>query len=194
MLIEDVIGNHTTDSTPKLYTIKSVCSQFLTDSVGSPLYRSLPTSYSNFHKVKVRAKKSASSLVGQVFNKAFESDYTNITQRAVFLHPSPRFMTESTEPFYVFPINGFKFLYSKEVRDSSCDHDHVINTIFEEFTDGSATDIASDLLKLSYTGTNLIEGISADAEIVVYGIPYFYAIRTSIYPDYQRLLSRIKQQ
>ena len=194
MLIEDVIGNHTTDSTPKLYTINSVCSQFLTDSVGFPLYRSLPTTYNTFHKVKVRAKKLTSSLVGQAFNKAFENDYSNITQRSVFTHPSPQLVAEDAEPFYVFPINGFKFLYSKKVQNSSCDYAHVIDTIFEEFKDGSAVDMASDLLKFSYTGINLIEGIAANAEVVVYGIPYYYAVRVDAYPDYQRLLSRIQQQ
>jgi hypothetical protein len=159
--------------------------------VGYPLYRSLPQTYNTFHKVKVRAKKR-STMVNDAFNRAFDENYVNLAQRAIFAQPSINEHTEGLEPFYVFPINGFKFLYSKEVQNSNNDYKHVVDTLFEEFgSEIKASEIVSDLLKFTYINNNLSEGLEANAEVILYGIPYYYAIRASAYPDYSHLISRI---
>lgn len=193
MLIEDLIGGRSTDSPQILHTIRSSCSQFIHESAGYPLYRSLPRSYNTFHKVKVRAKKR-STAVNEAFNRAFDDSYINLAQRAIFAQPSIGEATDAVEPFYVFPINGFRFLYSKEIQNSTSEYKQVIDTLFEEFgSESQASEIVSDLLKFTYITNNLAEGIASNAELVMYGVPYYYAIRVSAYSRYDHLIARITQ-
>ena len=58
MLIEDLLGNHRTDQAHAFRSIRTSCSQFIDESAGLPLFRQLPTSYADVHRVKVRAKKT----------------------------------------------------------------------------------------------------------------------------------------
>ena len=189
MLIEDLLGNHRTDQAHAFRSIRTSCSQFIDESAGLPLFRQLPISYADVHRVKVRAKKR-SSVVGEAFNKAFEQNYTNISQRAVFATPSKQYSDPTHEPFYIFPINGFRFIYSKEVSESTSGYQQVMNTIVEQLKDEqAASKLVSDLLKFSYTSVNLYEGINSNCEIILYGIPYYYAVRCSAYPEYQQIIS-----
>lgn len=191
MLIEDLFGERSIDSPQFLHTIQSSCSQFINESAGYPLYRSLPQSYNTFHRVKVRTKKHP-TVVTEAFSRAFDHGYANLGQRAIFAQPSITEAPTGSEPFYIFPINGFKFLYSKEVQNSNNDYRHVIDTLFEEFgCEEKASEIVSDLLKFTYINNQLHEGLANNAEVVLYGIPYYYAIRASVYPDYTHLISRI---
>lgn len=189
MLIEDIIGTSVGLGVREIQTIKAECSQFLKESAGLPLLKSLPTSYNNFHKVKVRLQKRKDD-VAEAFDKAFGNQFVNLRQRAVFAYPSTPPINEGTEPFYVFPINGYKFLYSKEVTNSSSDYKRVIDTLFEQFDDSQkATEIVTDLLKYTYSTDNLHEGIVSDSEVILYGIPFYYAIRVSACQGYGKLLS-----
>lgn len=184
MLLEDLIGTDIGVGIQEVQAIKAECSQFLQESAGSPLLKSLPAAYFNFHKVKVRLQKRRDQ-VSDVFERAFGHEFVNLRQRAVFAYPTIPTVTEGTDLFYVFPINGYKYLYSKEVNNSSVDYHHVIDTLVEQFDDPSqASEIVTDLLKYSYVSTNLQEGISSDSEIIMYGIPYYYAIRRSACRDY----------
>ena len=193
MLIEDLIQSKSTTLQLVPYALRSTCSQFLADSASYPLYRSLPVTYSTFHRVKVRAKKQPTSLVNEVMNRAFECDYSKLSQRAIFTHPMPTAVNEQTEPFYVFPINGYKFMYSKEVQNSNNDYTKLIDTLFEQFADGRVVgELATDLLKSSYVNHKLTEGIESNAEIVIYGIPYYYAVRVNDFPSYGKLLNHIQ--
>lgn len=190
MLIEDVFGSKPVTDSQTFHTLRSTCSQFIKESAGYPLYRNLPTSYNSVHKVKVRAKKRPTA-VGEAINRAFEDSYTNLTQRAVFAS-SVQHISESAdlEPFYVFPINGFKFLYSKEVSESTSNYQRVMEVLLEQLRDEqAANDIVADLLKFTYTSLNLDEGINSGSEIIMYGIPYYYAVRCSAYPDYARIVT-----
>ncbi len=189
MLIEDLLGNHRAGTAHVFQNIRTTCSQFIDESAGMPLFRQLPTSYADVHRVKVRAKKRP-SVVGEAFNKAFEQNYANISQRAVFATPTQPVTDNAHEPFYVFPINGFRFIYSKEVLESTSGYQQVMNTIVEQLKDEqAATELVSDLLKFSYTSVNLYEGINSNCEIILYGIPYYYAVRCSAYQEYQQLIS-----
>lgn len=170
--------------------VRALCSQFLADSAGLPLFRELPTSHDTITKVKVRTKKSPSSLVGEVMNRAFEHQYAKLSQRSIFAHPVPRVTNESNEPFYVFPINGYKFMYSKEVQNSSNEYSQLIDTLFDTLDDGAIVgELATDVLKSTYATNELYEGIVSQAEIVIYGIPYYYAVKASECPDYARLVA-----
>lgn len=187
MLVADVLRPSRREWAP-LDVIRSSCSHFIESTEGRPLYRNLSASYGDVHRVKVRAKKHT-SYVGEVFNKAFRDSYQNISQRAIYAQPHMiHEHQDSVEPFYIFPINGFKFIYSTEVNESSEKFQQVLDVISNSVNNENvASDLVSELLQFSYTSKSLTEGIKAGSEIIIYGIPYFYAVRCSKYPDYSQI-------
>lgn len=189
MLVDDILGheiNHT-------QFLGNVCSQFLHETGNLPLLKSLPVSYSDIQKVKAR-KQKRSDVVSEVFNKAFNSTWMDLRQRAIIAYPSNPPISEQTEPFYVLPINGYQYMYSKEVTNSTSNYKQMIDVLFEQFSNNyQALDIITDLLKFTYTNTDLIEGIQSQSEIILYGIPYYYAVRVATYPNYQELITTINK-
>jgi len=182
MRIEDVLG-YDEDIRRAAKILTQQCSQFLKETCGVPLLKSLPPYPDLLQKIKVRHKRE--DTVAEAFNKAFS---TNIRQRAIFTYTkSP--VVEGCEPSYIFPINGYKYLYSHEVRNSSVDYQDVLNTLFENLNGDKAVEIVTDLVKYTYVRENLIEGILSESEIIFYGIPYFYAVRVRGCPDYRKLLN-----
>lgn len=172
-------------------TIQGECSNFLEESSGIPLYKILPIGYQNTQRVKVRLKKDVDDIAN-CFNKAFEPDWPGLRQRAVFAYPTIPSIPPGMDLFYVFPIDSYKFLYSTEVTNSSLDYQHVIDVLFETFQDNNKViEIVSDLLKYTYVTDNLYSGLHSNAEIVFYGIPYYYAVRASTVNSYKQLLTNI---
>lgn len=189
MLIEDVLGKARDIGVQESQLIKQQCSQYLQESAGLPLLKSLPSTYANFQKVKVRLQKHHDPI-NDVFDKAFGTDFYNIRQRAVFANGTQREVKEGFDQFFVFPLNGYKFLYSKTICNSSNDYRHVMDTLLESFDDQcQATEIVTDLLKMSYSAKNLYEGISSKSEVIFYSIPYYYAVRTTTVTDYTKLFT-----
>lgn len=189
MLVEELLNQNSYCTTTDIQLIKLECSHFLRESAGHPLFKSLPDTYNDVHKVKVRMQKRKDQI-SEAFNQAFKSHFHNIRQRAIYAYASEQPLSESTEQFYVFPINGYKFLYSKQVSNSSADYKQVIDTLFENIDDiNNATSLVTDLLHLTYTDQNLVEGLIADSEIIMYGIPYYYAVRTSAISDYTKIFT-----
>lgn len=189
MLIEDLIEKISPIGAKETSVIQTECSAFIRESGCLPLYKLLPTDYNNFHKVKVRQQKKRDQIT-EAFDKAFGSKYYNFRQRAVFTYPEKPIPRKGYEPFYIFPINGFKYLYSKEVTNSSDNYQQVINTLFEQLEDNNkAIEIVTDILKYTYCRNNLIEGIISNSEIIFYGIPYFYAVRSSLFPVYKKIIT-----
>lgn len=190
MLVQELLGDTEGFGTREISTLKSKCTQYLHESAGLPLYKLLPNAYNDFHRVKVRQKR-ADDQVSEAFNRAFGAQFHNLRQRAIFTTGTEPVVTEDTEPFYVFPINGYKYLYSKEVTNSNNDYQQVIDSLFEQFEDNNkAIEIVTDVLKYTYVRDNLVEGIVSDSEVIFYGIPYYYAVRVAAVPPYGKLLTR----
>lgn len=187
MLINEILDSSNDAIIHELSTIHRACGQFLADSHGSPLYKLLPKAYKDVHRVKVRQQRYNNEL-DEAFNKAFESNFRNIRQRAVFAVPTMPMQTESTEPFYVFPLDGYKFLYSREVKNSSADYQQVMNVLVEQFNNDEAINLVTDILKYTYVQTDLNEGIESGSEIILYGIPAYYAIRVSSVTNYNKII------
>jgi hypothetical protein len=188
MLVQELLGETVEFGSRELTTLRTTCSHFLRESAGLPLYKLLPKTYGDFHRVKVRQKR-VDDKVSEAFNRAFGSQFHNLRQRAVFASGQQPHLTETTEPFYVFPVDGYKFLYSREVQNSSSDYKQVIDSLFEQFHDDDKTiEIVTDVLKYTYVRENLAEGIMSDSEIIFYGIPCYYAVRVAAVPPYGKLL------
>lgn len=184
MLVEHLFNSRQDD---QYDILRTECSQFISETDALPVYRSLSSSYADLQRVKVRHHKKPSQLT-TAFNKAFVNETHNIIPRGVF---TQSVLTESNlahEPFYVFPINGYNFLYSKGVQNSNVDLNHAMSVLAENAID--AVEVASDLIRYTYTNKNLVEGINAGSEIIFYNIPYFYAVRVSAVSDYHSLINK----
>lgn len=169
-----------------IHTIRTECSQFIQESVGLPVFRALPRSYNDFHRVKVRYQRHTTA-VSEIFNAAFDDQYRQIVPRGVFTQSSIMEGSDDLEPFYVFPINGYRYVYSKGVQNSQLDFHDVVATLSEGIDGG--LELTRDLIKYTYTQRNLFEGIDSKSEIIFFGIPCFYAVRVDAVKHYSQLIN-----
>ena len=192
MLVNDILNPRSTDN--EFRVVVEYCSDFINESEGMPLFKSLPASYNDVHRVKVRFHKKKNEFT-ETFNQAFTDEIMNLRQRAIFASGSPSTIQveESMEMFYIFPKNGYKFLYNKEVANSNEDYRQAFDTILEQLggNNQEAIQIIADLLKYTYTSQNLVEGIENGSEIILYNIPFYYAVRSSSFPEYDDLLTSL---
>lgn len=170
-----------------LPTLTKECSEFLKLSEGKPLLKNLPIHNDGFRKVKVRKKKNLKSDFIELFNEVFE-DHEDLYQRAIFatsnlIIPS---IIENLEPFYIFPIDGFRFVYAENVANTSSTYQEMFNKLMENLKNEQGIEIFLDVLRFNYKKDNLSFGIDSGAEIIIYGIPYYYAIRKSLIDDYRK--------
>ncbi len=186
MQVKDLISNHTFID---FDLIRNNCSQFIGESVGMPIVKNLPETYSDFQKVKVRKRKQSNTFA-DTFNVAFSDEMMNLRERAVFVNGTV--LTENQcDAFYVFPVNGYEYLYSKEVENSKEGYRQVYESIFDTFDDESAKSTFTDLLRFTYVSEDLATGITSGAEIIIYGIPYYYVVRESSVENYDSLLTAL---
>lgn len=178
----------------ELCVLREQCTQFLDESEGNPLLKNLPDTYDNFHRVKVRMRKGDGTFT-DTFNEAFDDQHPGLRQRAIFANGEVSFEEEGDglEPFYIFPIDEYKFMYSMEVENSSRDYKQVFDSLFEEFGAERGNQVICDLLAFTYRQENLAEGIEQGSEVILYNIPYYYAIRASVVDDYTELLTQIPE-
>lgn len=178
------------------YTLmRHMCSDFISNTV-YPLYKTLRVTNSVVSRIKVRQHRRRNTVT-DMFNEALSKRYycPNIHQRSVFVSGSfPRCGDTDKEPFYVFPINGFKYLYNELVEDVG---EHFNNTFHDLFnalhSEHRARNIIKELMLHTYKSDNLNEGISNGSEVVIYNIPYYFAIKVSVFPRYNELIDLLKR-
>lgn len=196
MLVIDLFESHHNLVLPNEHAavLADKCSSFLRESAGLPLYKSLPATYQDFQKVKVRQQKKQDAVT-EAFNQAFGDEHVNLRQRAIFTYCVEQEQTLETEGFFVFPTNGYKFMYCKEVENSSQEYQQVLGTLFEAYNDDNTEvyEIVCDLLKRTYVKEGLIEGILAKSEIIIYGVPHYYVVRCSSVPSYGTLYNQVNK-
>lgn len=169
------------------------CSNFLVESKGNPLIKYLPKNGPDQRKIKVRKGKKPSTF-DNLFNNVF-IDHPNLRQRCVFcngvsgISKLEQSEDESLDCFYIFPVDGFEFIYSPIVFDSSIQYKDTLQKFIEVMGECDAIETFSEVLKYDYTSSDLIEGIQTGCEIIVYSIPYYYAIRKSSVQNYSTLFS-----
>jgi len=174
-----------------LELIMAQCSRFLEESAGLPIVKYLPENYNDFQKVKVRKRKQTNSF-SDMFNRAFTHELEGLRERSIFANGLATYeqtMVENSDPFYIFPIDGYKYLYSKEVENSTQEYKAVLESILGEMGEKSGKAVFTDLLRFTYISEDLSEGIESGAEIIIYGIPYYYAVRKSQVDNYNELLT-----
>lgn len=165
-----------------LPTIRQECGLFLLESQGKPLVKSLPIHSDGYRKVKVRKKKNDDEFVNK-FNESFFTEFNDIRNRAVFVNGDQP-QTEGTELFYVFPIDGYRFMYSPEVKNSSELYKDTFDKLIRTAGKNNGMEIFTEMLQMSYTYDDLPSGIDLGCEIIIYDISHYYAIRKSLIDDY----------
>ena len=188
MRIHDLLNKSVDD----FNTILHECSQFIEETEGQFVAKNLPKSYGDVHKVKVRKRKT--QAFDQTFNEAF--DYHELRQRSIIGNGGASFVAEhntATDPFFIFPTDGYKYIYCREVANSTDAYKPVFDQIFEGFGTDRGTNVITDMLKITYTHEHLVEGIAGGAEIIFYNIPYYYAVRADIVQEYSDLMTTITQ-
>ncbi len=197
MRIDDLIQPEETRE--ELAIIAERCPDFVRESDAMPLLKNLPSEYGDFHKVKVRLRKNRKQDTpdfAERFNRAFSDSVQNLRERAVFGNGQTSFKESEDpeqEPFFIFPIDGYEFMYSREVENSSTNYKTAFDAILEQVEIGEAENIIDEMLKFSYTSEDLAEGIGSGSEIIIYNIPYFYAIRADTVDNYEDLINNIKE-
>lgn len=172
-----------------LDTVKNECSEFLLESQGLPVFKLLPKRYYDYQKVKVRKTKKSNVFDG-IFNSAFSDLASDIRQRSMFVSGRVLRSTLTEDCFFVFPVNGYKYMYCAEVQQSTDDYKRVFDAIFENTE--NPEDIIHDLLKFTYKRERLDAGIAKEAEIIFYNTPYYYAMRATYYRHYNDLLGEMR--
>lgn len=186
MRVHDLLNNSINDLT----TLVSQCSQFIEEAGDQSLLKSLSNQYDDVHKVKVRKRKT--QTFDNTFNEAFNFHY-ELRQRSVFANGQSSFVSEGiqTDTFYVFPIDGYKFMYCNEVQNSTVEYQQVFDSIVDGFGQSKGNEVITEMLKFTYIHDNLNEGISNGSELIFYNIPYYYAVRANM--EYDSLLTTLGQ-
>lgn len=165
-----------------LPTIKQECGLFLIESTGKPLVKSLPRNSDGYRRVKVRKKRMKDDFI-DTFNETFFTEYTDIRNRAVFVNGNQREDSEH-ELFYIFPVDGYSFMYNPEVSDSSESYKKAFHTLIESTGEEEGSQIFKDMLQYSYQYNDLPSAIDRGCEIIIYDISHYFAIRKTLIDNY----------
>jgi hypothetical protein len=177
--------------------LQSSCNHFI-NSTNTPLLKNILGKDETFIKSKVRFHKRHNDLIS-AFNEALSEKYqiSNIHQRAIFANGPASFVpNEESCTYYIFPINGYKFLYNKQVQNCNQQFKNTFEVLLREFNEDNqqATEIIKEILSSTYVSENLEQGIVEGSEILIYNIPYYYAISASDFPSYQALLNVLQDK
>lgn len=173
-----------------LPTLEKECSQFLKASNGYPLLKNLPLNNDGFRKVKVRKKKNATSDIVKIFNETFNNEQTDLLQRSIFAHGPSSFIPTTDPnfaPFYIFPIDGYKFLYAQDVAETTETYKDTLSVLIDHYG-ASGIQTFKEVLKYQYSSEDLEKGLSTDTEMIIYDIPYYYAINYFLIEDYANFI------
>jgi hypothetical protein len=170
------------------------CSSFLKNSGGVPLTKCLPAKGSDMRKVKVRKKKST-SYFETLFNNVF-IEHHDIRQRCILSNGisgadrGDGYGDSALDLFYIFPIDGYQFMYSPNVYSSSLQYKETLGKFIENMNEEQAIRaFLSEVLRYDYVFSNLNEGLQLGCEVIVYGVSHYYAIRKSSINNYSAIFS-----
>lgn len=163
------------------------CSEFLSKAGNSPLYKLLPTSGEGFRKIKIRKKNRHEHSFERYFDMAFGHQYKDLRLRSMIAQSKePDNKNPLLEPFYVFPTNGFKILYNQQIDDYAS---YIKNLEGILHNTGSMEQLLKSLFEYAYVEGDILEAVKSGSDILVYDIPYYYAVRKSLVQSYDNFIS-----
>ena len=152
------------------------CEQFLFESRGYPLIVELnrKVKLDCFRQIKLRWKKNKAYQVYQQIIPDLQ------TSKAFW---PIRFAPLSNTTYYIFPINNFKFAYNPAIEN-----------LYDCIVDNADDNELLTALKLTYNSTMLSTGLQNQREIVLYNIPYCFAVKTTCIPNYSEFYHSINAE
>ena len=195
MRVSDIFRDiqHSGINNNELRLLRTACSDFFEQANSQPLLKNL-NQEPPFSKVKVRFHKKTNSFI-DIFNRAFYEKHhiSNLHQLAIFASPQSTFSANKEQAsVFIFPKNGFKFLYNAEVTDANVEYGVVFDQLFETIDNQAASGMLKELLQYTYKTENLSEAIRLNAEVILFNISHYYAVRVDQFDSYSSLLSLLK--
>lgn len=179
------LTNLTEDSDHRFREIAINCQQFIEEAGDQPMIKSCSNQYPDIHRVKVRKRKNNDEFT-QTFNEAFYEQYPSVRQRSIIINNS---VGDGLEPFYVFPTDGFKFMYAPNITESDTQY----RSTFDNITSSMpyhGKELFQEVLTYTYINDSIKKAITETAEIIIYNIPFFYVVRCNI--KYDKLMEYVK--
>lgn len=171
-------------------TIKNECTEFIEKSKGMPLFKSLMSGKDGFIRIKARHRKIHDESFENAFNSAFQKQTNKMLSKAIFCNTN-EIILPNHENYYVFPIDGYRILFSRNDTNTSKTYQTALTEILDMVAENHAVSLLTTILSDDYTDENLSEALKNKKEILVYNIPYFYAIKCSLFPsidDYKNII------
>lgn len=163
------------------------CSTFLKDAGASPLYKMLPSVGEGFRRVKIRKKSKHEHLFERYFDMAFGSEYKDLRLRSMIAQTNePIVESNGMEVFYVFPIDGYRILYNKQIPDYAQYIEALSETIHNT---NSVEELLTHLFQYAYQHGTAKEAAESGTDVLVYDIPYYYAVRKSLITNYNDFIT-----
>lgn len=178
----------------KLTKIANECSEFIEQCNGLPALKTLRCNGEFVRRVKVRKKNNSKDEFIHNFNNAFDGMYNNLHGRSIFCNGTHLEPTANEELFYVLPINGFKYLFNPNV-DYHREYQDIYNKMSNMMTHEECEKIFVDIIHYSYKESNvpLYEALLSEKEIIIYNVPYYYAVKVEKFPNYSTFMHEIKE-
>lgn len=174
--------------------IAEECSDYLNEASVYPALKAFKDNGNFFRKVKVRHKKNPVGFI-RVIGDAMQQEHQNIHIRSVVAN-GPHSNVSGLTTYYVFPKNGFKFLFNPCINYHEEYKEAYLKLLRLELDDqGKALQMMEDLIKYSYVNddTNLNDALKSTKEIIFYNMSYYYIVSTKKYPCYNELLSLLQK-
>lgn len=167
--------------------VKEACGDFLRAAGRQPLFKTMPSHYDDFRKVKVRFRRMNNEK-SELINRSFQDQHNKLYQRSVFAWTDRSCLPATEDAFYIFPINGYEFLYNTEIKNSTLEYQKTLEVLMKEARSAEeANALFSDVLKYTYESNDLDKAFEAKSEVIVHNIPFFYSVRADVI-DYDELI------
>lgn len=150
--------------------------------------KSLPKSKEGFARIKVRHKKTNNFIMA--LNEYFNDSDPMLGNRCVYAGKPWEVCDSSSELYYIFPPNGFKYIYINNDNFSTRSFSESFNVLYE-FSDQLSKTVLKNALRDSVGCGILSEGLSSNSEVLIYNISYYYAIKCSLVEDYKFMFYNI---
>jgi len=174
--------------------IRDECGEYLSMAGPYPSIKRLSGDEASYHrKVKVRHKKNPTGVI-RLLGKAMEHEARNIHMRCVSVNgpdiKEALSKNDASELYYIFPINGFRYLYNNRV-DTFEQYQKTLKALLESktITRESAVQLVIDSMSYTYSkfDIKLKEALKTSKEVIFYNMPYYYAVSVKKYPSYYTL-------
>lgn len=174
--------------------IKAECSDFLSQASVYPALKAFNDHGRYLRKVKVRHKKNPVGFI-RVIGDALQKEHQNIHIRSVFAN-GPHGHAVGMKTHYIFPKNGFKFLFNPRINDHEEYRGSYMKLLSLELGDRvKALEMMEDSIEYAYINddTSLHDALKSKKEIIFYNMSYYYTVSSEKYPCYNELIGLLQK-